>query len=155
MESNRPPLKCQQDNPRVVRERTRLATAVASLACRRGARCLLVSDLARGEVKPEAPYDLILAPALADRIAPDNLARALIIAGSLLAPRGKLTMSAFLPDGPERGRRLGCQGRGPFRHSEEAILAAAADAGFEARIFHEASGSLVWAELRLIGGGKS
>ncbi len=140
-------------------------------AWRRGLTCLLVGPLAgrgldrlagrdlsniaqcagAGELDslPAADrFDLILAPDLADTAAPDVLADRLTDLAARLRPGGRLVLAAFVAEHAGHGWRDMFFVPPIHSHAPQAIAAAARSAGLSARLFEDATGCLVWAELR-------
>ncbi|MFM5908205.1 MAG: hypothetical protein ACKOPO_11580 [Novosphingobium sp.] len=137
---------------RALDARDELTNATLVQARRRGERCLVL-DKGRGANAlihaGRQSFDLILATTLPDAMSEGRLARGMARAADRLASGGRLVISAFLPG------HLGCGwhsiwlGKPVHRHAPEALTRAARAAGFDARLFHDASDCLVWADLRL------
>jgi SAM-dependent methyltransferase len=132
--------------------REELARATLRQARQRGERCLVVDAPARANALIHAgreSFDLILAANLPDGQCESRLARSMGKAARRLVRGGRLVISAFLPG------HLGCGwhsiwlARPVHRHAPDTLSRAAQAAGFEARLFHDASDCLVWADLRL------
>ncbi|MEQ1497392.1 MAG: hypothetical protein ABL914_01930 [Novosphingobium sp.] len=126
--------------------RKELSRSTLDHANQRGDRSLFLAD----SLPRPGPgqFDLILAADLPDRITSTQLEPAIKAAADSLAAGGRLVLSFFVPG------HLGCGWQTIWldqqieRHAPAAFGAAARAAGLEPRLFHDASDSLVWAELR-------
>lgn len=154
--------------------RAALARDTLEQAWQRGERCLVFSDCGGAELERLAgrdlsnlalapahrtnpalfpalagsePFDLILAAGLADRLSAAELAQFVSTAAYRLAPQGRLVMSTFVPGHLGSGWQAICFGRTVECHAEAALTEAAARADLSARLFRDASGCLIWAEL--------
>lgn len=159
----------QLDPLRALKGREQQVRREAEQAWRRGLTCLLLGPTAAAamdrlagrdlsnvtqltdpaELQSASPvHDLILAPDLPDRTAPAALPAMLMRLGQQLGVGGRLVLSAFVADHTGHGWRDMFFAPPVHSHSPPAIASAARAAGLSARLFDDATGCLVWAELR-------
>ena len=93
-------------------------------------------------------FDLILAPDLPDTALPDLLPGLLTQLAARLRSGGRLVLSAFVAEHAGHGWRDMFFAPPVHSHAPQGIAAAARSAGLGARLFEDATGCLVWAELR-------
>lgn len=128
--------------------RNSLALSTLEQARSRGEQCLI---LQHGDAYPDTgSYDLILAPELLDFVAEAEVEQAIHTASLRLVSGGRLTFSFFVAGHHGCGWQTLWLGHCIERHAPTAIVAAARAAALEPRIFYDASGSLIWAELRKV-----
>lgn len=101
-----------------------------------------------GPVSGAGGFDLIVAPGLLDWLGPDDLAGAIAALAALLRPAGRIMLAGFVPEHLGRGWREVFLAPQAHCHERAAIAAAAREAGLHAQLFEDATGCLIWAELR-------
>lgn len=92
--------------------------------------------------------DLVLAPTLLDALAPERLGDFMAGAAAIITPGGRLVCAAFTPGHAGFGWRSVFQPGQAFCHEAADLNAAARAAKLCARLFDDATGSLIWAEMR-------
>lgn len=95
-------------------------------------------------------FDHIVAPSIADTHSDIELLRLVETLGDLLAPNGRLCLSAFAPNHLGLGWQTICLARKLHCHNEASFSRLAKAMGAKLSCFRDASGALVWADFKLI-----
>ncbi len=93
-------------------------------------------------------FDLISATQVADHLPKQQLTALISRLAAKLSVQGALSLSAIQPDHLGSGWRKACHQQHLICHSEADLAAMAVDIGLNSHIYHDATGCLVWCELR-------
>ena len=92
-------------------------------------------------------FDLVCAPGLADRHDAISLSAMLGNLRKCLSSSGRILLSSLAPQHLGTGWRVACLGWTVNCHEESDLRRAAQSAGLEARVYRDATNSIVWGEL--------